>query len=349
MGLLCLFALGTFVTIIDCFSCLRNNTKAFLHEKLDNVVLDDWLRAIFDPEVGFIAVSTASFLGSSAMYSLAATDEQRVLLLQSGLWLRDKEMARKVLYEPGGIKLLLPSAVLSWLTVRPSSSPPAYDEHANEIAKMLFEEDYMGKVQDSSDDESATGLYEEEKQATRLQHQRQHQQPYFSRKTATRNKNMRPNSELRHAAMDDQAENPSNMLSNPPMPHEVLGSIVLENIRERLSTVWDQLPTMNRSTLGVTGGTAALLLLIQLRTSRRAREVLAICFQSLTTMGLSSAVVASLSLLISQRRDERQWLSYGVLKDHTLTHLRQNWKRYLAALFLLYLRQRHRRSLLRRN
>ena len=100
LGLLALFVVGLTVTLVD----FSEQLKGVLRQKIDAFVLDDVLKAIFDPEIGLIAATAASFVGSSAMYGLASTEDQRVRLLQSGLWLRDPEVARRVLYQPGGIK-----------------------------------------------------------------------------------------------------------------------------------------------------------------------------------------------------------------------------------------------------
>jgi len=276
------------------------------------------------------------------MYSWASTVDQRVRLLQSGLWVSDKEVARNILYQPGGIKFLLPSVLLDWL------------RQPNEVSEPVLEPAWIEKCHESSDDEdSATALYEDEKHHIRQQERsvanslidvstvagsgpssrcvHQHSPAFPSVRGVGGNQSTNMNS----------PETPP----KPPMPHEVLGAIIIENIREKLSTLYHQMP--DPTTLSMTGGTAALLLLLQLRSSRRARDIVVNVFQSLTTMGLSSVILASGATLCASafNKNNGRDVLFGVVRGKVvIEHMKRNWKKWLAVLVLFYLRRRQKSS-----
>lgn len=82
---------------------------------LDSIVLDDLLRAIYDPETGLVACLVATFVGASSMYALRMNPYQRTRLVQVSLDINGEEQAHTVLMEPGGCKFLLPEMVQDWL------------------------------------------------------------------------------------------------------------------------------------------------------------------------------------------------------------------------------------------
>jgi len=271
------------------------------------------------------------------MYSWASTDDQRVRLLQSGLWVRDKEIARNVLYQPGGIKFLLPSVLLDWL------------QQPTEVSEPVLEPAWTEKCQESSDDESATALYEDEKQNVR-QHERsiaKDESAVEDSPTSCGAQQHAPAFPSAHSVAGNQSSktNSHEIPTHPPMPHEVLGTIIEENIREKFSALWKQI-NPDPTTLGMTGGTAALLLLLQLRWSRRARDILMSVFQSLTTMGLSSVMLASGATLCASamKKNHDGKVSFEVIQGRVADHMKRNWKGWLAALVLFYLRRRQRSS-----
>lgn len=330
LALLSLLVIGLCVTLVDAFVCAKKQLRVTLNKHIGTFVLDDALKAIFDPEVGLIATSTGSFIGSSAMYSLASTEDQRVRLLQSGLWVRDPEIARNVLYQPGGIKFLLPPALLEWLQ-QPADVPEP----------LALKTPWPEKCPESSDDEeSATALYEDEKH-----HIRQNEASGTHNMIGEAAVSDSPTdcTEPRHSPASPSLTTATNMSIDPPMPYEVLGAIIMENTRDKLSSAWKQLPDLpDPTTLGITGGTAALLLLLQMRTSHRARDILMSVVQSLTTMGLSSLVMASGATFCAsvwKRRGEKR-ICLASIKDQVTDHMKRNWKSWVAAIVLLYLKRR---------
>ena len=338
VGLLSLLVVGLGFTLWDAVSCISEQSRTYLSTQIDKIVLDDILKAIFDPEVGLIANCVGCFLGSSAMYSVATTEEQRVRLMQSGLWVRDPEIARNVLYQPGGIKLLFPPVVLEWLEASsavPPAGPTLITTKRGCLGSVVQDVGWTEKCHESSDDESVTALYDEEKRTIRHsagetgneeEPIRRYAAPPFAASVA--------NAETNRRAHSDDSQ------TDPPWPHEVLGSILMENVREKLGASWnDLLRQVNRSTLTMTACTATLLLVVQLKTSRRARSLITGALQSLTAIGLSSIAVASGAMICASHWDERK-LSLSVVKDMFIENWRRNWKGWLVALFMLYMKQR---------
>jgi hypothetical protein len=99
----------------DLYRFLTRGLRFVVNHVLDSIVLDDLLRAIFDPETGLVACLVASFVGTSSMYALRMSPDQRTRLVKASLYMPDEDQAHTVLMEPGGYKFLLPEKVQDWL------------------------------------------------------------------------------------------------------------------------------------------------------------------------------------------------------------------------------------------
>lgn len=108
-------SLGFLYTCIDLSTFAKFAIRSGLNFAFDKIVLDDILRCIYDPTDGLIACTIGTYLGASSMYGLGMSEDQRVELIQSSLFLRDEGEAHSVLLEPGGCKILLPIAIRDWL------------------------------------------------------------------------------------------------------------------------------------------------------------------------------------------------------------------------------------------
>jgi hypothetical protein len=106
---------GFVLFLHDAKLVLLDQLRSLLRNALDNFVLDDFLRSIFDPETGLIATSMGMAIGNSFMYALPLTAEQRAQLVQSALYLKDHQQAATLLNESGGCRTLLPPAARDWL------------------------------------------------------------------------------------------------------------------------------------------------------------------------------------------------------------------------------------------
>jgi hypothetical protein len=106
---------GCSLFLHDAKLILLDQFRYLVRKALDNFVLDDFLRGIFDPETGLNATCVGTFVGNSVMYALPLTAEQRVQLVQSALYLKDRQQAATLLQESGGCRTLLPEAARDWL------------------------------------------------------------------------------------------------------------------------------------------------------------------------------------------------------------------------------------------
>lgn len=146
---ICVVGLGVAVTLLDLFHVLHSQLRSSIKARLDNVVLDDVLRAIFDPTEGTLAVVTSTFVGNAGMYALPLSREQRIRLAQSCLW-TSEDQARTIMTRPGGIRELLPESMQAWL----------HPEEESRVGELIVDEDKPRVVvvdsvpDDTSDDET---------------------------------------------------------------------------------------------------------------------------------------------------------------------------------------------------
>jgi hypothetical protein len=358
LGLLLLLSLGLVLACLDVLLYARDSMRSFLRSKLDRLVLDDCLHAVFDPDTGLVALTLSTLLGSSALYTVASTDEQRVRLVQSGLWVTDPAVARTVLYQPGGCQYLLPTAVQQWL--HPPADPAASRIQPASGTVRSLDKDEMGGTglekspassdddddDDDDDDESVTALYKDAKTETR-QNQATFAREYDSSPSRTLPRRLfsemaDDSDDARHRHARHEASHPRVFPTTsvqPPMPLEVMGSILAESARAKVQQFRQTLPSATH--LGVTSVATALLLLIQLRSSRRARDMLLTLAQGLTTTSLVSILIASTTAGLAARTaaggGSPHTLDLATIKEKLKkTLLERHWKGWLAALVLLY-------------
>lgn len=119
-------SLGCALFLMDLFTLGEETLRINLAKFLDGLVLDDILRAIYDPENGIIATAWMTWLANSvgciSMYSMKMNEEQRTELFQAGYQV-EKETARTMLMDRGGIKWLLDDSVREWIYRRGPRTP----------------------------------------------------------------------------------------------------------------------------------------------------------------------------------------------------------------------------------
>jgi hypothetical protein len=355
VGLLLLLSLGLVMACLDVLLYTRDSIRSFLRDKLDRLVLDDCLHAMFDPDTGLVALTLSTLLGSSALYTVASTEDQRVRLVQSGLWVTDPAVARTVLYQPGGCQYLLPAAVQKWLH---QAEDRAHIQQASVTGTCTLDKEELGgagleksPASSDNDDESITALYEDEKRATRRNRDTSARDFYSSPRSLPRTLPRRLFSERDDVDDDDGsheyerhgASRPRvfpTTAAQPPMPLEVMCSILAESARAKVQQLRQNLPSATH--LGATSVATALLLLIQLRSSRRARDMLWMLAQGLTTTSLVSILVASTTAVLATTTagtgtGGSHKLDLATFKEKLKESLLgRHWKGWLAALVLLY-------------
>lgn len=160
-------ALGVLCFCCDVWTYAESQIKSAFKIYLDAFVLDDFLRAIYDPEYGLVAMFVGGFMGASTMYGLHLSAEQKTRLIQASLCI-NYDQANSLLMEPGGCKTFLPPAIQSWLQEKQqlkieyngdneeasdASSEP-YEENSPRVASS--EEKYVAETPDAHTEEGET-------------------------------------------------------------------------------------------------------------------------------------------------------------------------------------------------
>lgn len=98
----------------DLLQFTKTKIRETISKVIDKFVLDDFLKSLYDPDMGIIPCAVGSCVGASSMYGLRLNDEQKTQLVQASLWTTQQE-ARSILLDAGGTKALLPQSIQEWL------------------------------------------------------------------------------------------------------------------------------------------------------------------------------------------------------------------------------------------
>lgn len=107
-------SIGIIWLITDLLKFTESRMRRAVAKLVDNFILDDFLRILYDPDTGIIPCTVGSFLGASSMYCLRMNEEQRTKLVQASLWTTNEE-AHSILLDAGGTRALLPESVRDWI------------------------------------------------------------------------------------------------------------------------------------------------------------------------------------------------------------------------------------------
>jgi len=341
----------------DVQAVIGEQIRSSFHKHLDQLVLDEWLRSIFDPVDGWIACFVATFLGNAAMYSLPTSEEQRTRLVQSALWI-DEPKARSLLREPGGIKHLLPPSTQAWLEQRPqqettmrfvdaecnsTASSESTDSKDRTPTKFEFSKSLMSEKLGVGREIqfSISPVYHEAdgRSAAETQSNEGDKEVQDDRGSTTRQR-----------GANCEPSQPSMLMDEPPLLYQVLGSIVQDMLSNKAKALLQSVP---EGSLEITCLTATSALLLQLRYSRRAREILWNVLQGSTCLGLAAVLFGTVSALLAKSRvdtsSSNSLIAALVGKSGGIvTKLREliqqgrlgRWKGWIAALVLLYFGRR---------
>lgn len=306
VGLLCFLR--------DLLIYVDTQTKAKLHQCLDGLVLDDLLRALYDPENGLIAFLVGGFMGASSMYGLRLNEEQKTRLVQASLSI-DYDQANSLLMNPGGCKAWLPPMMQRWL-----------DDQAEGFKGIEYEE------------------VDEESSADSIPASPASREPF-----AEESPDMSEEKNDASASISSESTSRQNQCSftNPPLgtPTDPLS----EMFRIMRGLAFEQmkpyLQSIPESMLENVGMSAISILGLQLTSRRRQSTFRFICNVALTGVatGAISMVVARRMILDSDSFQTvfkavalRTWQK---IKDGVLN--RQRWQSTLAVIVMLLLGRRN--------
>ena len=140
--------LGIMCFLHDFFNYLQQKMRDRISTFLDEFVLDDFLRILYDPDTGLIPCSVATFMGAFSMYAFRLDEGQKTKLIQSTLWTTEEE-AHSILLSAGGTKALLPKGFQSWLNEE-EKEPSPLNSSVNPEPNSVFVETVEESASDSS-------------------------------------------------------------------------------------------------------------------------------------------------------------------------------------------------------
>lgn len=264
----------------DLFRFFKKQVRRSIRSLLENLVLDDVLRALCDPETGFIAGVVGTFVGASSMYTLGMNAEQRTKLVQSSL-LTSEEETRSILLKPGGCKSLLPQSMRSWL-----------EEEDTKLlkAEIVEDEEYsdtsMSECTVENEEDASLLLDESAVQSSRID---------FSSEPETQTPMTQNDQSDRISAGEMENETRFEAPTTPMVdPVTTMFSIIRELLFERIKPRVTSIP---ESMLENVGMTAALALALQLGIRLRSKRTL---LSSFSAMALSGIATGSFSTILAK-------------------------------------------------
>jgi hypothetical protein len=304
---------------------LENRLRTSINAFVSSIVLDDVWRAIFDPQVGWIATSLGTYLGNMAMYTLPLDTEQRTRLVQAALWTGEQQdignhdsttrslndAARSILHSPGGWKILLPKQVQSWLQpgqggesrgglseVIPQQhqlrQQPAPLEYQQRREKPVVLETSVTDCESSVADESGSNMdYDHDKvgdnMGMRIPHTNAELTSEFHDET-----------EIENDATTEKHTVPIPSISNPPPvldPVQVMFSILQEIGKEKMQQLAEAIPDASLETVGLA---AVVALGLQMALRHRTRRMVAGALEGLLALTLSGISLGALSAAVAR-------------------------------------------------
>lgn len=283
-----LLLFGIFITVCDAALLLENHLRNRLAEALNVIVMDDILRSIFDPELGWIACFISTFVGNATMYALPMTQDQRMRLVQSCLW-TSEEQTRKFFTLPGGVKEVFPLAFREWLegNLENETKPPTpiVSNHYRNKLNLVVEVE----ASETSDDETS--------ERDHLVREFIHAEATCKGNSLPRGIEAFPEPKQRHRP---QHETQSSLL--PPAqifesPVDAMTSIIQDLSINAMKKACSNLPNTILSAAGIAASTGCLL---HLRASPRARRIISGVVEGTASLTLASVALGAISALIAK-------------------------------------------------
>ena len=339
---LAIASLGLFWIVRDASTLLESTTRSGLNLVLDNIVVDDVLRAIYNPIDGLWACLVGTYLGASSMYGLNMSKGQRTELVQSSLGLTDESQARSVLLEPGGCKRLFPIEVQNWLHNSQNCGKTSARLAAEPTDIMDSSSSWSGVLNDKSTcdsdilldiDSQDTILSDESSSEPDEEQKTSHHDklPSFEDERIDRSSEAKPWEKQRgDTEWMDQAD-----------PVSVFFRILQDMARKKLKNYAERLPRSNIETIGITAVAAFGIQLALLRSSKKSRLLAKLCAGIAT---LSFGTVLSREAVLGNVYDKETLQMFGRdLATRILDKIREksaSYKSLLAMLVLIILSRR---------
>ncbi len=330
---LLLAAIGIIWFVSDIVSCAKTILRHHLSSFLEAFVLDDFLRALYDPETGLIPCMMGGFVGACSMYAFRLDDHERTKLIQASL-LTTEEEAQSILLHPGGAKSLLPQSFQAWL-----HEGKGREETTNLKPQTTVVETVEESASDSSVSEYQTSV--DETQTARIP-----QADYEGR--ADWDHSSRINQKTKRGTESDRPkevcfeESRQGIPSGIPMdPTTLLFRILRDRAMERVRPLFASIPESKLEMIGTTAAMGLCAhLLLRLRSSRSVfGSISALCLSGTTMAAFSSvlfrhAVLGSIHDMKSLTLVSRGMLSRSLDRIIHMFMSNKRWRGTFALIIL---------------
>lgn len=292
-----LFVLGIVITLWDVVTFAELYVRQRTSNFLENLVLEDMLHSIFDPETGWITCLISLFVGNASMYALPMSSEQRVRLIQSCLG-TSEEQARSILSSPGGFMVMLPEALQVWLN---NDDSKLCDETPNvkEIDTDIGEHECDRSNQT---EETLESCEEEIKAPNAMEGEYSHNVGKLTSRVASsydapvsRKRGLQSKKNAMDASMMPAfCESPE---TRPPSPLDVMGSILRDLASDAIKHTCIGIPDYAIQTLAVAASAAFAL---HISCCPRARRIVAGIAEGTAALSFASVAVGAVAALITK-------------------------------------------------
>ena len=329
-----IFCLGIALFCKDLLSVTETKLRGFLARKIDGIILDDFLRSIYDPETGWIASIVGTSVGNATMYALPMDSEQRTKLMQATLWV-DQTQARTILSEPGGCRYLFPESFQKWLRAKAenfegddeaetslfsTATGNQNSNHLNSLAKPVsnFNQPSLGIASKPRLDADEFVIREVDTASTSVGSQQTEEDALkekfdYSSSNVPRNiqgerqRNLNIEEEnLEDVENDNTRQSYSRFEENPTDPMKVMLQILWDMISDRLKLFAQKIP---ESTIETVGLTAAAGLALHMGYRKNARVAVTSAMEGIFALGLSSAAAGAVATIFTRH------IMMGTIRD----------------------------------
>jgi hypothetical protein len=302
----------------DLMHWLKHSCRARINHVLNNLILDDVMKNMFDFQNGTLPALTLGMLGNAAMYLLPLSKLQRVKLIQSVLALPSENDSIQLWMTPGGIKHLLPTQIQRWLLCE-TSRLTDYHPYLSENHTFLNSDVMTVPPETDSETDSVEKCVLPDKLISSSQSLGDKPSP---------------------ASISSTSSIPQTPLSSDPV--SLVRTIALEWAEKPITNLIQRIP--DRALHG-TVIVSIVALVLHLRCSSQARKLLRSFWEGLTLAGLTSALFGSLIVVGAKSsmqipntpHSSRQILRWA----SSIYNLSRKWKAAFA-LLLFYVTSQNR-------
>lgn len=273
--------LGLFFTVRDASCLIERCVRQQLAQALNALVVDDVMRSIFDPEIGWFTGFVSTLLGNATIYTLPMTTEHRVRLIQSCLW-TSEEQTRRFLTAPGGVKEVLPDSFRKWLDGKETERPAP-------IESVSFHEASESEASQTSNDETDDHDVLEREDTSDILKANEGSSPRgFEAFLEPKVQNRKP-----RVLLGQSTQLPRSPTFESPI--DAMGGILQEITLDTIKMIFRNVPDTSLQAVGIA---ATACCAWRVRSSPRARRIVAGAAEATFAATMASAAIGAIGTLL---------------------------------------------------